>query len=78
MRADTDLLTDKKEVHEKLEDYQGLLVSGEWDRTVTQECGNYLVTFPRISLYSVKAFLVSKLEQGIMRIDGFFVDPPRT
>ena len=75
--ADTGLMTDKNEVREKLEDYQGLLVSGEWDRTVTRECENHLVTLPQISLCSVKVFLVSKLEQGIMRTDGLFVDPPR-
>ena len=30
--ADTDLLTDKNEVREKLEDCPGLLISREWER----------------------------------------------
>ena len=77
MMAGNGCLTDEKEVLEKLEDYQGLLVSREWDRTVTQDFGNHVAAFPRLSLESVEVFLVSKLEPGILRIDGFFVDPPR-
>ena len=34
MIVDTDLLTDMKEIREKLEDNQGLFVLGEWERTL--------------------------------------------
>lgn len=73
--ADTDLLTDKKGVREKLKDYRGSLGSGEWESRNTRALSTNIFVFsqrvPR-----------PKARTGIMKTDGFFVDlaleAPRT
>ena len=65
--ADTDLLTGKDELREKLKDYQRLLISGDWKDWMinTQECGiNSVITLSTSPFVFCQGVLRSKAGTG--------------